>query len=166
MKPKLYYLTIFLLLTFILASAGMARSGILESASQMVNLTVNGAVVPVDFPSFQQVLPDGTSQPFTLPSGKVFVITKVIWSFYPQNTSFTGSAQLRFGTSPTSIAFYSKRTSFTNGGGSGENDNIPTGIPIAVWTQSYGAYVVNLADNTLLPGTLFMRVVGFIAPNQ
>jgi hypothetical protein len=165
MKPKRFYLTICLISIFILASAGMARSGILDAASQMVNLTGNGAV-PVAFTSFQQVLPDGTSQPFTLPSDKVFVITKVIWSFYPQNTSFTGSAQLRFGTNPTSTAFYSKRTSFTNGSGSGENDNIPTGIPIGVWTQSYGAYVVNLADNTLLPGTLSMRVVGFLAPNQ
>ena len=141
-------------------SAGLANAGVLNSASQMVNLNnpITGNTAATN--TLQRVNADGTFQnPFVLQAGYTYAITKVIWRFAPTG-SVVGPLQLRLG------QFYGKLGGLDAYGEWSANDNSISGLPISAPAWNGGGYsfaVIDLGNNNVtVPGTLGIRVVGFI----
>jgi hypothetical protein len=171
MKSKQIWIISGLILTFLVSAAGLAGAGILDNASQIVNLSASSSsatVVPLS--AFARVTPGGTSIAFDPGSSVVVVINKIMWKFKPDNTQITNPVQLRLTAipfSPSSVAFYGKKSSVGGDGYAFENDNIAPGIPVDVQDASiWGFYVVDLVTNQPISGSLAIRLVGFMTPNQ
>jgi hypothetical protein len=168
MQPRRFYLTICVILTFIFAASGLAGAGILDKASQMVNLNAGGTGTTVLLSAFVKVNPDGTSVAFD-PGSNVVVVSKIMWRFKPDTPS-TNPIQLRLTENPFSasgVSFYSKMSSYGGDGYAAENDNVTPGIPVKVQDASaWGFYVVDLVTNLPVSGSFGIRLVGFLAPNQ
>jgi hypothetical protein len=170
MKFKQLSLITGLILTFLVSAASLAGAGILDNASQIVNLSAGSSsatVVPLS--AFVRVTPDGTNIVFDPGSNVVVVINKIMWKFKPDNTQ-TNPVQLRLTAIPFSasgVSFYNKKSGVGGDGYAAENDNVAPGIPVAIQDASkWGFYVVDLVTNQPIPGSLAIRLVGFITPNQ
>jgi hypothetical protein len=160
MTPKRLYFLIGLTLAFMCASAGLAGAGLLNSASQMVSLTTATSNNTYPTNTLQRVNADGSFQnPFVLPSGYTYAITKIWWRFHPSG-SVVGPLQLRLG------LFYGKMGSIDAYGVWSANDNIISGLPISASAWNGGSYSFTVVDlgngNVTVPGFLGIRVVGFI----
>jgi hypothetical protein len=160
MKSKRLYFTIGLTLAFMVASAGLASAGLLNSASQMVSLDNLTSSNTYATNTLARVNADGSFQnPFVLPTGYTYAITKIWWRFAPSG-SVVGPLQLRLG------LFYGKLGSIDAYGVWSANDNFISGLPISASAWNGGGYsfaVVDLGNNNVIvPGSLGIRVLGFI----
>lgn len=169
MKFKQIWLIPGLILTFLVSAAGLSSAGILDNASQIVNLTASGTGTVLSLSTFARVTPDGASIAFD-PGNNVVVINKIMWKFKPDSAQITNPVQLRLTRSPFSqsgVTFYSKTSVVGGDGYAVENDNVAPGIPIKIENaDDWGFYVVDLGSNLPIPGSLAIRMVGFMTPNQ
>ena len=144
------------------ASDRFAAADLLVTSDQLVNLqgsTTNGTI-----PSFQQVLPDATTPVFTIPAGKVFVVTRVQGGgSAPGNVlglkivlEKQATVKAYFKQGMDSI-WYDAGTNTTGGAIKGEN--YYPGFPIS---NPFRARLLGPAD-TLLVGKLNMRIFGYLA---
>lgn len=170
MKFKQIFLAVGWGLILIFSFSALAGAGILDNASQIFNLTAsstNTTVLPLS--NFVKVNPDGSSQAFDPGSSNVVVATKILWRFKP-SAAQTNPVQLRLTTIPfnaSAVSFYSKKSGVGGDGYAADNDNITPGIPIAIQNpEAWGFYVVDLVTNQPISGSLAIRLVGFLTPNQ
>lgn len=170
MKHKQIFLAVGLILTLIFSFSALASAGILDNASQIVNLTAgstSATVLPLNV--FSRVNPDGTSVTFDPGSSVVVVINKIMWRFKPDNAQ-TNPVQLRLTVIPFSssgVSFYSKKSGVGGDGFASENDSVTPGIPVKVQNAAaWGFYVVDLVTGQPISGSLSIRMVGFMTPNQ
>lgn len=171
MKFKQICLITGLMLTFLVSAAGLSGAGILDNASQIVNLTVSGnGVTVLPLSTVAKVTADGGIIPFDPGSNVVVVINKIMWKFKPDNAQLTNPIQLRLTAIPFSgsgVSFYNKMSGVGSDGYASENDNIAPGIPIAIEDASkWGFFVVDLVSGQPISGNLGIRMVGFLAPAQ
>jgi hypothetical protein len=170
MKFKQICLITGLIFTFLVSATGPSSAGILDNASQIVNLTVSGdGVTVLPLSAVARVTPDGGIAPFDPGSNVVVVINKIMWKFKPVNGQ-TNPIQLRLTAIPFSgsgVSFYNKKSSVGGDGYAAENDNIAPGIPVAIHDPTaWGFYVVDLVSGQPISGNLGIRMVGFLAPAQ
>ncbi len=167
-----------LTITLVLFFSGLAGAQILNNASQMVNLSSGGGVAigsGGSFPNgvpFTQLLaqpPDGSTptNPWTIPTGKVLVVTKIKYSFKLTTGTLAGPVILAIG------PYYTKRFTPPTGttpNTAADNDNLPTGFVIngTGWSNTNYVTVYNAGDTNKTPliGTLNVTLLGFTAPNQ
>ena len=167
MKSKQIWLTISLIFILIFAAAGLAWSGIVNSASQLINLEASStSLTSVALTAFKKVNSDGTIADFN-PGSNVVVITKVIWRFKP-DAAQTNPVQLKLAANAAdTYYFYGKKSGVGGDGYASDNDNITPGIPVAVTNPgSYAFYVVDLVTGLPISGSMTIRLVGFLTPNQ
>ena len=170
MKSKQIWLIPGLILTLLVSAAGLSGAGILDNASQIVNLAASGTGTVVPLNTVARVTPDGGIIPFDPGSNVVVVINKIMWKFKPDNPQITNPVQLRLTAipfSPSGVSFYNKKSGVGSDGYAFENDNIAPGIPVAIQDATkWGFFVVDLVTNQPIPGNLGVRMVGFLTPNQ
>lgn len=170
MKSKQIWLISGLILTFLVSAAGLSGAGILDNASQIVNLTA-GSTSDTKLPlsAFVRVTPEGTNITFD-PGSNVVVINKIMWRFKPDSTQIPNPVQLRLTAIPFSnsgVTFYSKKSGVGGDGFASENDNVAPGIPLKIQDAgAWGFFVVDLVTNQPISGSLSVRLVGFMTPNQ
>jgi hypothetical protein len=148
-----------------LAYTPSAESGILKSASQIINLTgTSDSSGTLQFSSFRRVMPDGSTESFVIPHNRVLLVTKI---YFVLSSSITGAAAyLAIGPSDvTKTQFYTKSAT-VSGGLYDSVADIESGFPLALWPGSFVTRVVNRSTNLALPGTLQCRIVGLLAPPE
>jgi hypothetical protein len=142
----------------ILSSIPPAEAGILNNASQLVNLvgtSDSSGIIPLT--SFQRVMPDGARAPFVIPGNRVLLVTKIYFLI----ASNQAVNQAQFAIAP----FYYRNTSIANGFGDKVVD-IDSGFPLTIWSSNFNVKVINLANSQTVPGTLTCRIVGLLAPPE
>ena len=157
MKPWQLRVAPLLVLILVLASAGAVPGAILEKGNQLINL-VNPATNGGQFPFTGMFIrnTNGDTVPFT-GTDQVLVITRISWSF-TADPGVNDPGQLKIG------EYFTMGGQFVNGYASGSYNVIP-GIPITNFTTNI--YVSKVDDpQTPVQGTLSMRLVGYLAPNQ
>ncbi len=102
MKSKQIWLISGLILTLLVSAAGLSGAGILDNASQIVNLAASGTGTVVPLNTVARVTPDGGIIPFDPGSNVVVVINKIMWKFKPDNPQITNPVQLRLTAIPFS----------------------------------------------------------------
>lgn len=158
MKLRTVFVAPLVGLILVLGQAGVTTPAILERASQLLNL--QGALAnPTTLSDMQKRLPDGSSQPFSLPANTAFLLSNAIWHFQATDTNLNGDALLTVGN------YYRTRVTMVNGF-IGAGDNIPFGIPITDFSQKISVCLFGDASQTPIPGTLYIRLLGFTAPNN
>jgi hypothetical protein len=170
MKSKQIWLISGLILTFLVSAAGLSSAGILDNASQIVNLTASGTGTVVPLSTMGRVTPDGAIIPFDPGSNVVVVINKIMWKFKPENPQIMNPVQLRLTKIPfldSNVSFYNKKSGVGGDGYASEDDNIAPGIPIAIQDATkWGFFVVDLVTNQPISGNLGVRMVGFLTPAE
>jgi hypothetical protein len=161
MKTWKICVPIFLALALMVSSTiGANAYSLLQKGSQAVMLIgISNSSGVVLLKNFQKVMPNGTLQSANFPRNTVFIATHIIWSFTATNSGLTGAAELRAG------PYYSDKVTLSNGG-TGDVDNISTGIVFGDMPDDCSARVVNVADESTIPGYLGVRVVGYLAAAQ
>jgi hypothetical protein len=133
---------------------------ILQKGSQAVDCTGTSdgtGIVYLD--NLTRIMPNGTTQPMTIPDGQVLVITHVSWRI--SGATVMGPAELQIG------PYYSSMTTISGGVASGlDNQAQGTGIVVAKGSSGNTARVVTLPDGDTETGTLFLRMVGYYASPQ
>jgi len=136
---------------------GPARPAILEKASQLVCL-VNTAANPIPLWAFIRRLPNESGVPYTLPPNTAFILTKLSWKFVATNTALNGDALLTIGN------YYRFRATLVNGACSG-GDGTTLGVPITNMEQTAKVSLFGGSTDPI-PGTLFIRLWGYTAPDK
>ena len=122
-----FTLTAFLAVLLICLQVGLARSAILEKASQLICL-VRTDPNPIPLSSFLRRLPNGEAVAYTLPAGTVFMLTKLNWGFTADNPALNGDVLLTIGN------YYRFKVTLVNGRG-GSSDGTTLGVPITNMNQ-------------------------------
>jgi hypothetical protein len=138
-----------------------AAAGILDSASQMVNLVgTSGASGIIPLTSFQRVMPDGTLTSFAIASNRVLLITKIVFRLSAGQTASSALFQI-------APFYYVGAGAFTVNATSVSGDiDIESGLPLGVWSDSFNAQVSISGNGQAIPGTLVCRMVGILAPRD
>jgi hypothetical protein len=156
-RPKVYAAP-FLALILICLQVGPVRSAILEKASQLICL-VNTAANPIPLSALIRRLPNADGVPYTLPANTAFVMTKLSWKFAATNTGLNGDVLLTVGN------YYRFRATLVNGV-CGTVDGTTLGVPITNMSQNIKVSLFGDATGNPIPGTLFIRLWGYTAPNK
>ncbi len=149
------------LLAFILVlvSVAAAPGAILQTGSQLINLVSPGTSGPFSFKDMLMKDINGTAVPFSVPEGQVLMITRVGWNFTADNSSLNETVQLNVGN------YWRVGAKMTNGFASA-SDSVNPGIAVTNFITA-NIYVSDLNDiQTPIPGTLSLRIVGYLAPNR
>ena len=141
-----------------------ASGALLTSDKQEVSLTLafdpNNTTGIVSFSKLNKIKPDGSQEPFVLPAGKAIVITFINFSLKANETSLTANTDLRMG------PFYA-RTMVMSNGNTGYTETFDPGILISSTGFSDPRYnffhAINLKDDTIIPGQIQVRIVGYLA---
>jgi hypothetical protein len=162
MPRRRVYAAAFLALVLICLQVGPARPGILEKASQLINL-VRTDPNPISLSSFLRCLPNGEAVAYTLPAGSVFMLTKMSWGFTATNTpegAVPPDGDILF----TVGNYYRAKAKLVNGR-AGAVDGTTFGVPISNMSQ---AVKVSRFDQPgqVLPGTISIRLIGYTAPDN
>jgi hypothetical protein len=159
MKLRKFCLPLCLALALmVICSSGTEGQSLLQKGSQAVLLkgqSDSSGVLPLD--NFMQITPKGTIQPTNFPNNQAFNMTHLIWYFAATNTQLTGPVELRVG------PYYTAKMNLTSGANGGL-DNIPPGIVFGRVPEGCSAIVVNLANESTIPGILTITVVGYLTP--
>jgi hypothetical protein len=159
MKLRMFCLPLCLALALmVLCSSGTEAQSLLQKGSQAITMkgqSDSSGILPLD--NFVQITPKGTIQEVYFPENQNFNMTHIIWYFAASNTQFNGPVQLRVG------PYYSHKMNLNNGANGGL-DNIFPGIVFGHVPEGASAYVVNLADETIIPGILTITAVGYLTP--
>jgi hypothetical protein len=142
----------------------MAWTALITSDSQAVLLQYNtGSDTSgiAAFSNLRRIKPDGTLETFVLPANKAIVVTWLKFNIAAVNTSLVTQADLRMG------PFYSRALKMINGN-VGIWESIDPGVLISPpgFTSPINSnfYSVNLQTGDIIPGTLDVRLVGFLVP--
>jgi hypothetical protein len=146
-----------LVLVFICLQVGAARPAILEKASQLITLVQTGAN-PITLSSFLRLLPNGETVSYTLPSGTVFLLTKLSWKFTADNP-VNGDVLLTVGN------YYRAKLTLVNGSGA-SSDGTTFGVPITNMSQAVKISMFGDPAQTPVPGTVAIRLIGYTAPDN
>jgi hypothetical protein len=157
LRPRVYAAPLLAVLLICL-QVGPASPAILEKASQLICL-VNTAANPIPLSAFIRRMPDESGVPYTLPANTAFVMTKLSWKFAATSTALNGDAILTIGN------YYRIRVTLVNGVCSA-NDGTTLGVPITNMSQTAKVSLLGDATGTPIPGTLFIRLWGYTAPDK
>jgi len=132
-----------------------------RKASELVNLSglfnANGEIF------FMRTLPDGTSSTFTIPSGKVLVITDVNWQIEAGNPGTVARLSLRIENLANPIFIRNVHNSvltLNSAGVNGVNEHLGAGIAVS----SAAKITANLIAPSGALGGLYL--IGYLAPEE
>jgi len=132
-----------------------------RKASEMVSLSGNFTATGEIF--FMRTLPDGTSTSFTVPAGKVFIITDVNWQIDAGNPGTVARLLLRIENlaNPIFIRDVHKSVLTLNSAGvNGVNERLGSGIAVSAAAKITAQ--ITTASGAL--GCLYL--VGYLAPDE
>ena len=132
-----------------------------RKASEMVSLSGNFNATGEIF--FMRTLPDGTSAPFTIPAGKVLIITDVNWQIEAGNPGTVARLSLRIENlaNPIFIRDVHKSVLTLNSAGvNGVNERLGAGI--AVSSAAKITAILTTPSGAL--GCLYL--IGYLAPEE
>jgi hypothetical protein len=166
MKISKIFPCICLTVLFITGLTPAAQAALVQSTWQPVTLQGNtnpgdtSGILP--FANLLRVKSDGTIVPFVLPPNQALVITYVHLGIGAINTSLGTNVDLRIG------PFYSRPLMMTNGNAVFIDGSDP-GFRINF--QGFNDprynyfYAVDLQNNSIIPGSISVRLVGYLVPN-
>lgn len=132
-----------------------------RKASELVNLSglfnANGEIF------FMRTLPDGTSSTFTIPSGKVLVITDINWQIEAGNPGTVARLSLRIENLANPIFIRNVHNSvltLNSAGVNGVNEHLGAGIAVS----SAAKITANLIAPSGALGGLYL--IGYLAPEE
>jgi hypothetical protein len=115
----------------------------------------------LSFAILNQVKSDGTVVPFIMGPDQDIVITWVQFNVNAVDTSLVTNADLRVG------PYYSWPTKI-NSGAAGFTENFDPGFIISFQgftdPRYNNFYTVNLENNVIIPGTINVRLIGYLVP--
>ena len=132
-----------------------------RKASEMVSLSGNFNAAGEIF--FMRTLPDGTSTPFTIPAGKVLIITDVNWQIEAGNPGTVARLSLRIENlaNPSFIRDVHKSVLTLNSAGvNGVNERFGAGIAVS----SAAKITAHLTTPSGSLGSLYL--IGYLAPEE
>jgi hypothetical protein len=132
-----------------------------RKASEMVSLSGNFNATGEIF--FMRTLPDGTSTPFTIPAGKVLIITDVNWQIEAGNPGTVARLSLRIENlaNPIFIRDVHKSVLTLNSAGvNGVNERLGAGIAVS----SAAKITALLTTPSGALGSLYL--IGYLAPEE
>jgi len=132
-----------------------------RKASEMVSLSGNFNATGEIF--FMRTLPDGTSTPFTIPAGKVLIITDVNWQIEAGNPGTVARLSLRIENlaNPSFIRDVHKSVLTLNSAGvNGVNERFGAGIAVS----SAAKITAHLTTPSGSLGSLYL--IGYLAPEE
>jgi len=132
-----------------------------RKASEMVSLS--GNFTPTGEIFFMRSLPDGTSTTFTVPAGKVFIVTDVNWQIEAGNPGAVARLSLRVENLANPIFFRNVHNSvltLNSAGVNGVNERLGAGISVS----SAAKITANLTTPSGAVGGLFL--IGYLAPEE
>jgi hypothetical protein len=132
-----------------------------RKASELVSLSGNFNATGEIF--FMRTLPDGTSTTFTVPAGKVFIITDVNWQIEAGNPGTVARLLLRIENlaNPSFIRnVHNSVLTLNSAGVNASNERLGTGI--AVSSAAKITAILNTPTGAL--GGLFL--IGYLAPDE
>ena len=132
-----------------------------RKASDMVSLSGNFNATGEIF--FMRTLPDGTSTSFTIPPGKVLIITDVNWQIEAGNPGTVARLLLRTENLANPIFIRNVHTSvltLNSAGVNGSNERLGTGIAVS----SAAKITAHLTTPSGALGSLFL--IGYLAPDE
>jgi hypothetical protein len=132
-----------------------------RKASEMVSLSGNFNAAGEIF--FMRTLPDGTSTPFTIPAGKVLIITDVNWQIEAGNPGAVARLSLRIENlaNPIFIRDVHKSVLTLNSAGvNGVNERLGAGIAVS----SAAKITALLTTPSGALGSLYL--IGYLAPEE
>jgi len=132
-----------------------------RKASEMVSLSGNFNATGEIF--FMRTLPDGTSTPFTIPVGKVLIITDVNWQIEAGNPGTVARLSLRIENlaNPIFIRDVHKSVLTLNSAGvNGVNERLGAGIAVS----SAAKITALLTTPSGALGSLYL--IGYLAPEE
>ena len=132
-----------------------------RKASEIVSLSGNFNANNEIF--FMRTLPDGTSTPFTVPTGKVFIITDVNWQIDAGNPGTVARLLLRIENlaNPIFIRDVHKSVLTLNSAGvNGVNERLGSGIAVS----SAAKITAQITTPSGALGCLYL--VGYLAPDE
>jgi len=132
-----------------------------RKASEMVSLSGNFNATGEIF--FMRTLPDGTSTPFTIPAGKVLIITDVNWQIEAGNPGTVARLSLRIENlaNPSFIRDVHKSVLTLNSAGvNGVNERLGAGIAVS----SAAKITALLTTPSGALGSLYL--IGYLAPEE
>jgi hypothetical protein len=135
----------------------------LDRVSQIVNLKGVSTTGQFDFSAILRVMPDGTQVPFTIPSGRVLVLTRFYFDF--KTTSTEPSVNVRF---EPFLFPAASGSGIVNGNSSGVMI-FGSGCPVGPRSPGAPAYLIRAVVpgvNTTIPGDLNVHITGFILNPQ
>lgn len=132
-----------------------------RKASEMVSLSGNFNTTGEIF--FMRTLPDGTSTPFTVPAGKVFIITDVNWQIESGNPGTVARLLLRIENLANPIFIRNVHNSvltLNSAGVNVVNERLGAGIAIS----SAAKITALLTTPTGALGSLYL--IGYLSPDE
>jgi hypothetical protein len=115
------------------------------------------------FSSLVQIKSDGTTVPFVLPPNQDLIITYFHYNHKAVEMSLTTNVDMRMG------PFFSRSLMMSNGG-SAFIETFDPGFRISLMGLSDPRYnffyTVNLKTGSIIPGTIGVRLVGYLAPRS
>jgi hypothetical protein len=132
-----------------------------RKASEMVSLS--GNFTPTGEIFFMRTLPDGTSTPFTVPAGKVLIITDVNWQIEAGNPGTVARLLLRIENLANPIFFRNVHNSvltLNSAGVNGSNERLGAGIAVS----SAAKITATLTTPNGALGGLFL--IGYLVPEE
>jgi hypothetical protein len=160
MKLRKFCLPLCLALALTVLPGISTNAEILQKGSQAVDCTgTSDGTGVLNLDNLTRIMPNGTTQPMTIPAGQVLVITHVIWRI--SGASVNGAAELQIG------PYYSSKATISGGVAMNlDNQAQGTGIVVAKGNGTNTARVVTLPGGATETGTLFLRMVGYFASPQ
>jgi hypothetical protein len=132
-----------------------------RKASELVSLSGNFNNAGEIF--FMRTLPDGTSTSFTVPAGKVFIITDVNWQIESGNPGTVARLSLRIENLANAIFIRDVHKSvltLTSAGVNASNERLGTGIAVSTAAK----ITAQLTTPSGALGSLYL--IGYLAPEE
>jgi hypothetical protein len=162
MKMRKIFPGICLTVLLITGLTPAAQAALVNNPGQPVILQANSGSDTsgmLSFAKLNRIKPDGTFEPFVLPPNQSIVITWVQLGVNAVDTSLTTIADLRMG------PYYSQPWSMSKGGASFQAGLDPgfrinsTGFTDSRYNNFYA---VNLKTDGIIPGTINVRLIGYL----
>ncbi len=115
----------------------------------------------LSFSRLLRIKPDGVVEPFVLPHNKDLIVTWINLQMNAIDTTLATNADLRMG------PHYSRALAMSNGGAS-FTEGLDPGFIISsegfADPRFNNFYSVNLKNDTIIPGKINVRVIGYLVP--
>lgn len=164
MKTWNIFLGICLLVLCIRGFMPAAQAALINTPGQPVILHGNSGSDTsgiLSFAKLNQIKADGTSVPFSIPPNNDLIITWLQFGVNAVDTSLATGADLQMG------PYYSRAMAMNNGG-AGFTDSLDPGFIISLQgftdPRYNNFYMINTKNNAIIPGTINVRLIGYLAP--